>query len=175
MQFPGPKASLYSRATQSPSALDGNSESEENALPPQSPSIKSQWLPPNILQNQYKDSATTALSPTPIDSGGLNIKIIGAIPFACILQDSTPAFQLQIMPVLPEEHLCTETTLPEHKMEDQILYKVVPPEYHEFADMFSEGSAKELPLHCSYNHKINLKEGASPPFGKIYNMSKIEL
>ncbi|KAG5714987.1 hypothetical protein E4T56_gene5393 [Termitomyces sp. T112] len=60
-------------------------------------------------------------------------------------------------------------------MEEQILSEVVPPEYHEFADVFSEGSAKELPPHHSYDHKINLKEGTSPPFGKIYNMSKIKL
>ncbi|KAG5335672.1 hypothetical protein C0989_000755 [Termitomyces sp. Mn162] len=112
---------------------------------------------------------------TSINSRSLNIKIIGAIPFAHILQDGTPAFQLQITPALLEEHLHAGTTTPESKMEEQILSEVVPPEYHEFADMFSEGSAKELPLHHSYDHKINLKEGTSPPFGKIYNMSEIEL
>ncbi|KAG5730184.1 hypothetical protein E4T56_gene11680 [Termitomyces sp. T112] len=152
-------------------------------------------LPPNILWNQYKgprypnqqhptplnnpattlDSATAAPLPTPIDPGDLNIKIIGTIPFVHILQDGTPTFQLQIMPALPEEYLCAETTLLEHKIEEQILYEVVPPEYHKFADIFSEGSAKELPPHLSYNHKIDLKEGTSPSFGKIYNMSKIEL
>ncbi|KAG5349347.1 hypothetical protein C0989_004462 [Termitomyces sp. Mn162] len=79
------------------------------------------------------------------------------------------------MPALPKEHLHTGTTVPESKTEEQILSEVVPPEYHEFADMFSEGSAKELPPHRSYNHKIDLKEGTSPPFGKIYNMSEVEL
>ncbi|KAG5718806.1 hypothetical protein E4T56_gene2699 [Termitomyces sp. T112] len=105
----------------------------------------------------------------------LNIKIVGAVPFACLLQDSTPTFQLQITPALPEEHLHTGTTMLESKMEEQILSKVVPPEYHEFADMFSEGSAKELPPHHSYDYKIDLEKGTSPPFGKIYNMSKVEL
>ncbi|KAG5716136.1 hypothetical protein E4T56_gene10941 [Termitomyces sp. T112] len=184
-----------SRATQSSSTPRGNSEVEENAPPPQSPLIKSRWLPPNIPWNQYKgpqypnqpcltlpdNSATTPGSPTatPLptsaDSKNLDIKIIGAILFACILQDSTPAFQLQITPALPEKHLHAETTLPECKMEEQILYEVVPPEYYEFADVFSEESAKELPLHHSYDYKINFKEGASPLFGKIYNMSKIKL
>ncbi|KAG5720928.1 hypothetical protein E4T56_gene850 [Termitomyces sp. T112] len=79
------------------------------------------------------------------------------------------------MPALLEEHLHTETIVLESKMEKQILFKVVPPEYHEFADMFSEGSAKELPPHHSYDHKIDFKDGASPPFGKIYNMSEIKL
>ncbi|KAG5334205.1 hypothetical protein C0989_004024 [Termitomyces sp. Mn162] len=121
------------------------------------------------------DSSATTLTSNSIDSGSLDIKIVGAVPFACLLQDSTPAFQLQIMPALPKEHLCTGTTTLESKMEEQILSKVVSLEYHEFADMFSEGSAKELPLHCSYDHKINLEEGTSPPFGKIYNMSKVKL
>ncbi|KAG5346706.1 hypothetical protein C0989_000481, partial [Termitomyces sp. Mn162] len=39
----------------------------------------------------------------------------------------------------------------------------------------TEGSAKELPPHRSYDHQIDLEEGTSPPFGKIYNMSKIKL
>ncbi|KAG5736000.1 hypothetical protein E4T56_gene18382 [Termitomyces sp. T112] len=102
-------------------------------------------------------------------------KIIGTVPFACILQDGTLAFQLQIMPALLKEYLCTENTLLEHATEEQILYKVVPLEYHEFVDIFSEGRAKEFPPHHSYDHKIDLEEGTSPSFGKIYNMSEIEL
>ncbi|KAG5333552.1 hypothetical protein C0989_005453, partial [Termitomyces sp. Mn162] len=174
-----------SGATQNPSTSNDNPNDEGDATLPQSPSITLQWLPPNIPQNQYKglrypnqrclrsltnstttlDSTATTLMPNSIDPRCLNIKIV----------DGTPAFQLQIMPALPEEHLRTGTTVPESKMEEQILSEVVPPEYHEFADMFSEGSAKELPLHCSYNHKIDLEEGTSPPFGKIYNMSEVEL
>ncbi|KAG5724272.1 hypothetical protein E4T56_gene15915 [Termitomyces sp. T112] len=187
--------SITSGATQSPSTFNGDLESEENIPPPQSPLIKSQWLPPNIPQNQYKglqypdqqcstllnnsattpDSTTTTLLPTPTNSRNLNIKIISTVPFACILQDSTSAFQLQIMPALLKEHLHKETTLPECKMEKQILYEVVPLEYHEFTDMFSEGSAKELPPHHSYDHKIDLEEDALPLFGKIYNMSESKL
>ncbi|KAG5719203.1 hypothetical protein E4T56_gene11782 [Termitomyces sp. T112] len=82
---------------------------------------------------------------------------------------------LQVTPALPEEYPRAGTTAPESKTEEQILSEVVPPEYHEFADMFSKGSAKEFPLHCSYDHQIDLEEGTSPPFGKIYNMSEIEL
>ncbi|KAG5726004.1 hypothetical protein E4T56_gene1622 [Termitomyces sp. T112] len=121
------------------------------------------------------DSAATTPTPTPIDLEAFDIKIISVIPFACILQDGTPAFQLQIMPALLEEYLCTETTPLEQKTEEQILHKEVPLEYHEFADIFFEGSIKELPLHCSYNCKIDLKKGISSPFGKIYNMSEIKL
>jgi len=44
----------------------------------------------------------------------------------------------------------------------------VPSEYHEFADVFSKTKAEVLSLHCPYDLKINLKEGAQPPVGPIY-------
>ncbi|KAG6824281.1 hypothetical protein H0H93_002263, partial [Arthromyces matolae] len=59
--------------------------------------------------------------------------------------------------------------------EEDLLKKIIPPEYQEFSDVFSEGSAKELPPHRSYDHKIDLEEGTKPPFGKVYNMSEVEL
>ncbi|KAG5718723.1 hypothetical protein E4T56_gene2716 [Termitomyces sp. T112] len=40
------------------------------------------------------DPAAATPSPTFINPKALDIKIIGAIPFACNLQDSTPTFQL---------------------------------------------------------------------------------
>ncbi|KAG5735420.1 hypothetical protein E4T56_gene12784 [Termitomyces sp. T112] len=149
MQFPGPKASLAAAIHlrfQSISDLDVT-----------------------------LDLTVTPTVPNPVNSGNLDIKIIGAVPFACLLREGTPAFQLQVTPALPEEYLHAGNATPESKTEEQILSEVVPPEYHEFADMFSKGSAKELPPHRSYDHQINLEEGTSPPFGKIYNMSKIEL
>ncbi|KAG5329709.1 hypothetical protein C0989_009341 [Termitomyces sp. Mn162] len=162
MQFPGPKASLVATIPlrlQSILDSDVSHPGASTSGVTQSPSTSN--------DNPNKDGDATPPC--------LDIKIVSAIPFAHLLQDSTPAFQLQITPALPEEHLHTGTTMPESKTEEQILSKVVPLEYHEFADMFSQGSAKELPLHCSYDHKINLEEGTSPPFGKIYNMSKVEL
>ncbi|KAG6884313.1 hypothetical protein C0993_012214 [Termitomyces sp. T159_Od127] len=110
-----------------------------------------------------------------LDLKALNIKIIDLAFFARIIQDGTPAFQLHISPALPEEHLGTDTTTLEPKTEEQILHKVVLPEYHEFADVFSEGSTKELLPHWSYDHKINLEDGTTPLFSKIYNMSEVEL
>ncbi|KAG5328216.1 hypothetical protein C0989_010794, partial [Termitomyces sp. Mn162] len=115
------------------------------------------------------DPTATSTGPNPVDSGNLDIKIIGAVPFTRLLREGTPAFQLQVTPALPEKYLRAGTITPERKTEEQILSEVVPPEYHEFADVFSEGSAKELPPHRSYDHQIDLEEGTSPPFGKIYN------
>ncbi|KAG6898594.1 hypothetical protein C0993_005799, partial [Termitomyces sp. T159_Od127] len=109
------------------------------------------------------------LTASPLDPDTLNIKIIGFALFTCILQDGTPAFQLQITLTLPEEHLDADTTTSGLKTKEQILCKVVPPKYHEFADMFSKGSAKELPPHWSYDHKMDLKDDTAPSFGKIYS------
>ncbi|KAG5720269.1 hypothetical protein E4T56_gene3343 [Termitomyces sp. T112] len=171
---------ITSGTTQDSPTPDANPDGERSTTLSRPPSDKLQRLPPNIPRNRYKgpryldqqcpkpptnpdvtpDPTVTPTVPNPGDPGDLNIKIISA---------------LQVTPALPEEYLRAGTTAPESKMEEQILSKVVPPEYHEFADMFSEGSAKELPPHCSYDHKIDLEEGTSPPFGKIYNISEIEL
>ena len=59
--------------------------------------------------------------------------------------------------------------------EEQVLERKVPKEYHDYADVFSEGEAKVLPPHRSYDHKIDTVDNEDPPFGKIYNMSTNEL
>ncbi|KAG5719001.1 hypothetical protein E4T56_gene20382 [Termitomyces sp. T112] len=78
---------------------------------------------PIYLRIDTKAHDLTAITslPNPVNSGSLDIKIIGTILFACILQDSTPAFQLQITPALLEEHLHIETIMLESKREEQIL------------------------------------------------------
>jgi len=51
----------------------------------------------------------------------------------------------------------------------------IPPEYHEFADLFSKKEADKLPAHRSYNHAIPLESGKAPSFGPIYKLSPAEL
>jgi len=46
----------------------------------------------------------------------------------------------------------------------------VPSEYHEFADVFSKTKAEVFTSYCSYDLKINLKEGAQPLVGLIYSL-----
>ena len=46
----------------------------------------------------------------------------------------------------------------------------IPSEYYEFANIFSKTKAETLPPHCSYDLKINLKEGAQPLVGPIYSL-----
>ncbi|KAG6883654.1 hypothetical protein C0993_004896 [Termitomyces sp. T159_Od127] len=182
MKFPGSSACLTTvslrlhpinnpsktRATGAPTA------SPDNSGEPSSPQ-HTLGAPPaftlNIPHNKYKGPNYPTPHPwttsdpdnvdqfsKPLNLDALNIKIIGPAPFACINEDGTPAFQLHISLALLEEHLGADTTAPELKTEEQILHKVVPPEYHEFADVFSKGSTKELPSHWSYDHKIDLEE-----------------
>src|SRR6267154_1965864 len=51
----------------------------------------------------------------------------------------------------------------------------VPPDYHEFADVFDKGKAGELPPHRPFDLKIDLEDGAAPLLGTIYSLSPVEL
>ena len=51
----------------------------------------------------------------------------------------------------------------------------IPPEYHDFADLFSKKEAEKLLPHRTYDHTIPLKPGKAPPFRPIYKCSLIEL
>ena len=65
---------------------------------------------------------------------------------------------------------------PEEKPKKKlVLEEYIPKEYHDFLPLFSEALAKNLPPHRSYDHKIPLREGFTPPFGPLYPLSKTEL
>ncbi|KAG6859558.1 hypothetical protein C0995_007295 [Termitomyces sp. Mi166 len=100
---------------------------------------KSKWTPTRDAQNP----------PPPELSNDLDIRIIGAAPFAQIIWEGTQAYQLHISPSLAKEHLWADTNIPapKTKLEDQILHEVISSKYHKYTDMFSERSTKELPLH----------------------------
>ena len=51
----------------------------------------------------------------------------------------------------------------------------IPPDYHEFTDIFSKSHASAPAPHQPYDLKIELEEGTSPPFGPIYSLSQSEL
>ena len=54
------------------------------------------------------------------------------------------------------------------------LHQSVPPDYHEFLDVFLKSSADKLPPHRSFDHKIELEDSKSPPYGPIYGLSENE-
>ena len=51
----------------------------------------------------------------------------------------------------------------------------VPPDYHEFTDVFSKTCASAPTPHRPYDLKIELEEGTSPLFRPIYSLSQSEL
>src|SRR5205807_8533108 len=57
----------------------------------------------------------------------------------------------------------------------QDLQDMVPNEYHEFLSLFEEKERKDLPLHRHADHKIDLEEGETAPFMKLYLLREEEL
>jgi len=60
------------------------------------------------------------------------------------------------------------------KLAEASNFSNVPPEYHEFANVFSKTKAEVFALYHPYNLKINLEEGAQPLVGPIYSLSASE-
>jgi len=52
---------------------------------------------------------------------------------------------------------------------------LLPPEYHDFLDVFSRELTDTLPERRPYDHKIQLQKGKTPTFGPLYDMSQDEL
>jgi hypothetical protein len=51
----------------------------------------------------------------------------------------------------------------------------LPPEYHDYADVFSASESEKLAPHRPYDLKINLEDGMALPPGPIYSLSQVEL
>lgn len=64
-------------------------------------------------------------------------------------------------------------TLDSEKMTDP--EKLVPKEYHDFLLLFQEVNMGKLPLHLSYDHKIQLKKEFEPPINSICRPDLVEL
>ncbi|KAG5735323.1 hypothetical protein E4T56_gene11060 [Termitomyces sp. T112] len=96
---------ITSRMTQDSPTPNANPNGERSTTPSRPPSDKLQRLPPNIPRNRYKgpcyldqrrpkpptnpdvtpDPTITPMVPNPVTPRDLDIKIIGAVPFACLL------------------------------------------------------------------------------------------
>lgn len=58
---------------------------------------------------------------------------------------------------------------------DDALKPGLPSAYADFTDICGDESAKTMPEHSEVDHKIELEEGATPPWGPIYPLSHAEL
>ena len=50
----------------------------------------------------------------------------------------------------------------------------IPPEYHDYLDVFSKEKSNRLPEHRAYDLKIEMEEGSALPSGPIYSLSEVE-
>ena len=55
------------------------------------------------------------------------------------------------------------------------VYNILPPEYHDFTDVFQAAETQSLPVRGPHNHTIDLEPGQQPPFEKLYSMLLAEL
>ena len=122
-------------------------------------------------KRQKGASTPTPTRPTPRGGArGPQVSIIGAHAFA--MACNHPEAQLFSMSFAPRSTELASASLVTEREPDLSL---IPPEYHEFADLFSETEAKKLPPHRPYDHQIPLEPGTTPPFGTIYSLSPTEL
>jgi hypothetical protein len=64
----------------------------------------------------------------------------------------------------------------DNQLRAQDVPMLLPPDYKDFAIVFSETEANKLPPHRpGVDHRIELREGCRPPFGPLYNLSEQEL
>ena len=129
--------------------------------------------PTSLTGRSSSISMSTPSVPSPIPSKSTSskpsISFINAAAFirACKLEGSE-TFQLNL--AHPEVHARLAKT-----DETPAKLELVPPEYHDFADVFNKKKADTLAPHRPYDLKISLEEGTSPPWGPIYSVSATEL
>ena len=131
---------------------------------------------PSPVQSSNPDSSLSSQStPGPVPSVDTpvctppHISLINAATFVCVCKlEGSTKYQLQLHPSDSAKARSSSTST-------LLDLDIVPPEYHNYADVFSKAKASELPPHRDYNLKIDLKEGTSPPLGTLYSLSPVEL
>ena len=82
------------------------------------------------------------------------------------------------LPLLPYHELLL-THADGSKKEDQMIRTddggYIPDKYSEFVEVFSKTKADTLAPHRSIDHAIDLEPGCKIPYGRIYNLSEVEL
>ena len=101
------------------------------------------------------------------------VALVGAAAFAYACnQPETELYLMTMNEICKTIHVSAQET---DTREPESDLSTIPPEYHEFADLFSKKKADELPPHQPYDHTVPLESGKAPPFGPIYKLSPLEL
>jgi len=108
-----------------------------------------------------------APAPSPFITAPL-VSLVSAAAYSAIIRDpSTQQFTLRAHPSDEAHARATNTETPD--------LTGLPSEYHEFADVFSEKEAYNLPPHREFDLRIETIEGQEPPLGHVYSISEKEL
>ncbi|SAM61046.1 uncharacterized protein UBRO_20210 [Ustilago bromivora] len=133
------------------------------------PAQLSSTSPLSLLPSNPPTESSTPL----LTSTSLDIDVISAAAFSKSLRsDGITSGTLYPSFDQPHYRLATATTALAYDID---LPDIIPPEYHQYLDVFSKVEADKLPPHCTYDHQILLEEGKPLPFGFIYSLSEHEL
>ena len=106
--------------------------------------------------------------PVPVISSPPLVSLVSAAAYASSIRDKD-AVQYTIRATPAEEILARASSVSSSDLSG------IPPEYQDFADVFSEEEAYSLPPHRDFDLKIETIEGEVPPVGHIYSLSQAEL
>ena len=152
-----------------------------------SPSPQPAHAPPPSLLPSPRPAHAPPPSPPPAQCApSLDIRLIGAVPFARQASRSkTEVFTARYSDVckalLQKDPLalCAAKAADIAKaLEDKPRpdpKTLLPSEFHDFLDVFSRQAADRLPPHRSYDHHIELQPGKEHGYGPLYSMSRDEL
>jgi hypothetical protein len=135
-------------------------------------------LPPRGLRVSSRKSGTRSVPSgvDPVDEAKPVsrplVSLVNAAAFALDLKKGATLFTISAQQFREISSMEDSTDLTEKA---SAALANIPDEYKEFLDVFSETEANKLPDHRPYDHRIDIPDGSTPPFGPIYNLSPTEL
>ncbi len=136
--------------------------------PPASPEVV---LPTPQTSSPYPGPFQDNISEVPIPrpfTTAPNVSLVTAAAYSAVIRKkSTVQYTMRIMPTGDAQARGVSAQPPDTSG--------IPPEYHDFADVFSEEEAYNLPPHREFDLKIETIDGAEPPVGHVYSLSPAEL
>ncbi|THH20970.1 hypothetical protein EUX98_g8482 [Antrodiella citrinella] len=178
-EAPRPLLESLSPAPSMENPLAPSMESSAPSMESSAPSMETFSEPPGESSPFSVPSPIPTVPPTspvPRTSGPLPfsqraaplVSLVSAAAFATILrQEGTAQFVIRAQPADVLGRAGSTDPSPD--------LSGLPPEYHEFADVFSEQRAFDLPPHREYDLKIETENNSVPPLGYIYSLPPAEL
>jgi hypothetical protein len=107
----------------------------------------------------------------------MRIALVGQTTFEQYARNADyQLYVMEVSEVKPEDDCGTVDDEDKDEDNEEELKKEIPPEYHDYLDLFRKKEGEKLPpcrLHV--DHKIELISGAQPTFGLLYQLSELEM